>query len=45
MNVNFKGVGLGSGYVSPEDSLLSWADYLHNWVRLYMFEEIFCIAL
>lgn len=32
MDVNFKGVGLGSGYVSPEDSLLAWSDYLHNWV-------------
>lgn len=34
MDINFKGVGLASGYVSPEDSVMAWADYLHNWSLL-----------
>ncbi|XP_039251046.2 retinoid-inducible serine carboxypeptidase-like [Styela clava] len=34
LNINFGGIGLGSAYISPIDSLLSWGDYLHHWSLL-----------
>ena len=47
VNVNFKGVGLGGPWISPIDSVMTWAPYLYNVVRFSIFMEHFwhCLGL
>jgi serine carboxypeptidase 1 len=32
INANFKGIALGDSWISPVDSVASWADYLYTLV-------------
>lgn len=41
---NLKGVALGDAWISPLDSVLTWAPYLLSWVNIRLFIAIVALV-